>query len=218
MEDGQSQLERPDPATAAREAESARKATDSEGPPVVEALARAFYDDPVLSWFFPDDSRRRDQLKGFFALGRERIWSRHDLIYTTDSVAGAAVWLPPGEWRVGLLEQLRLTPGLISAIGLRDVPRALRGFNLMESRHPHERHYYLPVVGVDPAWQGRGIGTALLRPMLDRCDREGMPAYLEATSPRNRACYERNGFRVRGEFNFPKGPPLALMWREPGGA
>jgi GNAT superfamily N-acetyltransferase len=208
----------PDPATAAREAESVRTATESEGPRVVEALARAFYDDPVLSWFFPDDSRRARQLEKFFALARERIWARHDLIYTTKAVAGAAVWLPPEEWRVGLLEQLRLTPSLISAIGLRDVPRALRGFNLMESRHPHEPHYYLPVVGVDPRWQGRGIGTALLRPMLERCDREGMPAYLEATSPRNRACYERNGFRVTDEFNFPNGPPLALMWREPGGA
>ena len=204
-----------DPARAAGEAQSVRRATDADTPRLLEALARAFYDDPVLSWFFPDDDRRLGQIEGFFGMALDRIWSPHDLIYTTDAVIGAAIWLPPDQWRVSILEQLRMTRPTIAAIGLRDLPRALRGFNLMESKHPHERHYYLPIVGVDPDWQGRGLGTALLRPMLDRCDAEAMPAYLEATSPRNRGCYERVGFSATGEFYFPKGPPMVPMWRQP---
>lgn len=192
------------------------KATGPEHPGVVAALARAFFDDPVTKWYFPDDSRRLRQHERLLAFIGEKVWFEHDLTYTTDGGIGAAVWIPPDHWRVGIPEQLRMTPGLMSRIGLRDFPRALRGFNLMESHHPHEPpHYYLPEIGVVPEWQGKGIGTALLRPMLERCDREGVPAYLEATSARNRACYERNGFEVTGEFRYPNGPSQWPMWREP---
>ena len=205
-----------DPARAAKEAASVHKATGSEHPGVVAALARAFFDDPATKWYFPDDSRRLGQLERTWAFIGERDWFKHDVTYTTDGGIGAAVWIPPDHWRIGIPDQLRMTPGLISRIGLRDFPRALRGFNLMESNHPHEPpHYYLPQIGVVREWQGKGIGTALLRPMLERCDREAVPAYLEATSARNRACYERNGFKVTGEFRYPNGPNQWSMWREP---
>ena len=128
---------------------------------------------------------------------------------------GGALWLPPGKWHLSLLGQIRMLPGLMRATGLRDFPRVMRALSLMESNHPHELHYYLPIIGVVPSWQGKGLGTALLRPMLERCDRERMPAYLEASSPRNRSCYERNGFVATGEIRMPDGPPIWPMWREP---
>jgi GNAT superfamily N-acetyltransferase len=205
----------PNPAQAAEEGSSVRKASEPELPRVVSVLARAFYDDPVSSWFFRDDSRRMGQLERTFAFFGSKLWFSHELTYTTEGVVGAAVWVPPEQWHVGVLDQLRMLPGFVSSVGLRDLPRGLRGFNLMESKHPHDRHYYLPVVGVDSTWQGKGIGTALLEPMLERCDREGVAAYLEATAPRNRTCYERVGFEVVEEVTFPKGPPMWTMRREP---
>jgi ribosomal protein S18 acetylase RimI-like enzyme len=96
---------------------------------------------------------------------------------------------------------------------------ALRARLRMEGRHPRKPpHWYLAVMGVDPQWQGRGIGSKLMRPALETLDAEGMPAYLEASTPRSRALYERHGFAVTGEFNLPSGgPPLWQMWREPAG-
>lgn len=208
---------RPDPAQAAGEGGSVRRAGEDERSRVAVVLARAFYSDPVLSWFFHDDLRRMGQLERTFGYLGSKVWFPHDLTYTTEGVVGAAVWVPPDRWRVGLLDQLRMMPGFVSSVGFRDLSRALRGFNLMESKHPRDRHYYLPLVGVQPAWQGKGIGSALLQPILERCDREGVAAYLEATAPKNRACYERAGFEVVDEFSFHNGPPMWPMRREPRG-
>jgi GNAT superfamily N-acetyltransferase len=194
-----------------------RRARDDEVDGMVDAMAHAFYDDPVFNFIMPDDSRRLGQLERGFGLWADRIWLEHEETFTTESAVGGCFWVPPGEWHLSIPRQLAMTPAMISALGLRDLPRLLRTLSMMEAKHPGEDHFYLPVIGVAPEWQGKGIGTALLRPMLERCDREGMPAYLEASSERNKACYERNGFKLRGEpLQVPGGgPPLWPMWREP---
>jgi GNAT superfamily N-acetyltransferase len=66
-----------------------------------------------------------------------------------------------------------------------------------------------------PAAQGHGIGSALTAPVLERADRAGAPAYLEATSARNKALYERHGFRASAPISATGGPPLWPMWRDP---
>ena len=206
------------PAQAHEQARSVRLARVDEHDAVASALADAFYDDPVMSWVSPDDSRRLDQLRRLFAFFGQRVWFRHELSFTTEGIVGAAVWMPPGAWHLGFLRELLLMPGMLRRAGLRDFPRLMRLLNLFESHHPHEPHHYLPVIGVTPGWQGKGLGTALLRPMLERCDEEGMPAYLEATSARNRTCYERNGFEATDELVLPDGPPAWTMWRRPSGS
>jgi hypothetical protein len=57
-----------------------------------------------------------------------------------------------------------------------------------------------------------------MRPVLERCDRERLPAYLEASSSRSAACYERSGFAIQEEARIPGGPTILLMWRPPGPA
>ena len=203
------------PAAAAEEATTVRKATEEDVPALCRALARAFYEDPVASWFMPRDSRRLRQLERAFEMGIRKIYLPQGACYTTAGVTGGALWNPPGAWRVPMGRQLGLLPSMARVYG-RDTLRAFRGFDHVAREHPDEHpHWYLPFVGVDPDWQGRGLGTALLRPVLERCDEDGVPAYLESSTARNRACYLRQGFEDLGILRFPDGPPMTKMWREP---
>jgi GNAT superfamily N-acetyltransferase len=192
-----------------------RKASADDVPALARSLALAFFEDPAFAWLLPDASDRLQRAERGFAFYLRKVYLPHEECYTTDGVAGGALWLPPGTWHLGPLAQLRLLPGMIAATGSR-LRQILRATATIESNHPTAAHYYLPFVGLEPAMQGRGIGTALMRPILERCDREGLPAYLEASSPRNRACYLRQGFEVTEEFTFPNGgPPSWRMWRAP---
>jgi ribosomal protein S18 acetylase RimI-like enzyme len=86
----------------------------------------------------------------------------------------------------------------------------------IEQAHPRQPHWYLAVLGTDPLHQGRGIGTALMAPVLERCDEEGLPAFLESSKESNVPYYERFGFRVERELKLGKGAPSVWpMWREP---
>src|SRR5438270_5188562 len=190
-----------------------RKCTAADLTDVVEGVARSFYEDPIFRWILPDDARRLSQLERGFALFARRVWFPQDETYTTDRLIGGAFWMPPDTWHLSLLRQLLLLPAM-TVFARGDLPRLLRALNAIEAKHPHDPHYYLPVVGILPEWQGRGFGSALMRPILERCDRERLPAYLEASSPRNRALYERHGFEVVEEMRLANAsPPLWRMWR-----
>jgi ribosomal protein S18 acetylase RimI-like enzyme len=189
--------------------------SETDVPRLSQALARAFHNDPVMSWIYPDGSRRLQRLERGFALYLRKISLRHDACYAIDGLLGGALWMPPGTWRLDVLEQLWLLPAIARVAG-RNLPRLFRIVDAMESKHPDDPHYYLAAIGIEPEWQGRGFGSALLRPVLERCDGEGLPAYLEASTWRSRALYERNDFELVQELNFAEdAPPLWLMWREP---
>jgi GNAT superfamily N-acetyltransferase len=204
-----------DIATAAQETRTVHKGRADDVPRMAAALAAAFEDDPAATWVVPDDAQRRRLLERAFALFLDRIWLAQDECYTTENGVGAAIWELPGQWKLGVVQQLRLLPPLALTYR-RFTPRLGRTITALESNHPAQPHYYLPFVGVAPEWQGRGLGAALIKPVLERCDRERLPAYLEASAPRNRDLYERHGFAVTEEFRLGKGsPPLWRMWREP---
>src|SRR4051812_10561631 len=188
-----------------------RAAARDDATQLAAALAAAFYDDPVFRWFSPDDQRRGARLPGFFDVFVDAYLS-HAETYTDDAVSGAALWAAPGTDPLGAepvyVERLEAIAGI-------DAPRLFEIVELLEAHAPQQRHYHLQFLAVRPERQGTGLGGALMAPGLDRCDRDGVPAYLEATSDRNRALYERHGFRTLGDIPLPGGPALWRMWREP---
>jgi len=195
-------------------ADKVRKAAPEDLPEISTALSRAFFDDPLFAWAVQDDERRQRLLPEFFALFA-RAFLRHDQTYTTaGEVVAAALWAPPGRVPVSGEDAEELGRRIEELAGP-DAPRFLGVNKLFDDHHPHGSYWYLQFLGVAPAWQGQGIGPALMAPVLERCDREGVRAYLDATSERNRRLYERYGFEAAGEFAPPGGPPLWPMWREP---
>jgi len=188
-----------------------RKAEPSELPEVARLLARAFYDDPAMSWVFPRDDRRFAQTERFWAT-RLRYLSPQDQVYVTDDLTAAGVWALPGQWEVSWRETAEMGRQMLTP----RLPMLLAGLLRLERSHPHEPDsFYLPVLGTDPARQGQGLGTALMQPVMEICDREGVPAYLESSKERNIDFYSRFGFRVLEEVKLPRGPKMWPMWRDP---
>jgi ribosomal protein S18 acetylase RimI-like enzyme len=190
-----------------------RKASEADVPAVASVLARAFHDDPVFSWGYPDGDERRARLPGIFSAFAEAL-APHDETYVAGDVTGAALWVPPGREPVGGEHAATFEERLAAAAG----PGADRLFEVMQlvdDHHPNGSFYFLFFLGVVPADQGRGLGSALLEGALRRCDREGARAYLDATSPDNKRLYERHGFRAGAGYAPAGGPPLWPMWREP---
>lgn len=187
-----------------------RKVAASDVHTLADSLANAFFDDPIFCWLLPDDASRRARLRRFYLIELRHVALRRGYAWTTDELAGAAITTPPGAWRVPLRRMLQQ-----SALFRANLPKAARLLPAVEARHMREPHYYFPCIGVAPAAQGHGLGTILMRPTLDRCDMEATPAYLEASSERSAALYERLGFEIIGEIRVADSPPLRLMLRTP---
>jgi GNAT superfamily N-acetyltransferase len=192
-----------------------REVTSADVPALARTLAEAFYVDPVMRWMLPDDAQRRRQADRWFALLLRETYLPSRACYTTDGVLGGALWMPPGKSHPTASAQLVLLRRMAPIVE-RDLPRLLGALSFIGSRRPHPPHYYLAFLGVQPESQGKGIGTSLLRPILERCDHDRTPAYLEATSARNSELYSRNGFALIEELAYPNGGPRTWrMWREP---
>jgi ribosomal protein S18 acetylase RimI-like enzyme len=192
-----------------------RKATSDDVQKLGDVLGRAFDDDPIFRAILPDDAQRRRALPILF-----REWTRllhlpHDTAWTTNDLAGGALWSPPGHWKIGLFDEAKMAPKMVGALGTR-VLASLRVLFAIESRHPKDRpHHYLRALGCEPSRQGRGIGSCLLRPMLERCDAQHEAAYLESSKEKNLSFYRRHGFEVVDEVVTHLGPRVWLMWRDP---
>jgi ribosomal protein S18 acetylase RimI-like enzyme len=192
-----------------------RKATMADVDRLSAALASAFDDDPVFAFLFPQKNRAKTY-KAFFARELAKHHLPHDECWTVDALNGAALWAPPGQWRQSNLDTLKSVPGFVRLLGPA-LPRAFRALLQVEAAHPPGDHYYLAVLGTEKAAQGKGVGSSVLAPVLDKCDEQGIGAYLESSKEQNIAFYSRHGFEVTRELPLlgGKGPSVWLMWREP---
>lgn len=180
-----------------------------------EVMARSFDDDPIWMWICQDATKRRAHVGSLFGeLIRPQVLASNG--YTTADEGGVAVWAPPGEWKGTFGRTLRCAVPAVRSMGLGHVWSRLGMQSHLERIHPTEPHWYLEFLATDPPMQGKGVGTAVLQPVLDECDRTGVPAFLESSKESNLAYYARFGFVVTNQVDLPGGcPPMWQMWRDP---
>jgi ribosomal protein S18 acetylase RimI-like enzyme len=192
-----------------------RRANRADIPELAATLARAFGDDPIAEWACRPDSLRQAMLERFHAT-RVRQLLAHEEVWISAGRTSAALWAPPKRWRLTPLEDAELGRGMLHPRLVWRLPLIAGGLYGIERKHPSAPpHWYLAVLGTDPDFQGQGLGSAVLAPVLERCDSDGVAAYLESSKERNIDFYARHGFRLTGEFRLPRGPRVWPMWREP---
>jgi GNAT superfamily N-acetyltransferase len=183
--------------TGASATGSPRMATAADGPLVTRILVDAFHDDPMWgSWAFPDPHTRQQGRVAVFGLLVEGAM-RYPWVWLAADDAATAVWIPPGGSELSPAQEQQIDSVLLFA----------------EAR-PTEPHYYLTLLGTDPAHHGRGVGQRLLAANLGQVVAAGAPAYLEAGDELV-PLYERFGFRTLKRFALTDGPTVNGMWREP---
>ncbi len=185
-----------------------RPLRSSDVPAAAEVIADAFADDPFWAWLFPGADRALIVRSWIRQLHVAYMPKGHS--YVNDDVTGAALWAPPGKWRLSRRQELRLAPSYLRLLGPQRMRTASRAFAVIEGGHPDESHWYLSVLGVTPSSQRSGVGRSLIEPMLTRADADGLPASLETFKPDNVPYYERFGFEVTKEDDIPGGGPH--MW------
>lgn len=176
---------------------------------VVDALVLAFSRDPIARYAFPGPTQHRAGFRSV-VLGMGGGALDHRSAFATEGFGGVALWLPPG---VGI-DEAAMGEGMERYVPAERQETMAAMMEEMGRLHPDEPHWYLPLIGVDPAHQGRGLGSVLLRHALARVDRDGLPAYLESTNPANVSLYERHGFAVIGKIQRGDAPPMFPMLRE----
>lgn len=182
---------------------------------VAQTLAEAFVDDPVKMFLVGAEREVPVAASLPFFRTFTRIQMGHGHVYRTAGTEAAAIWAPPDEWKIPVRTVVRHTPTFLRLYGLRLVQN-LAVLDRLERAHPHAPHYYLEFIGTRPSDQGRGFGTALIAPMIERCDAEGVGAYLESSKQSNVAYNARFGFEVAQELQHPRGGPRQwLMWQDP---
>jgi len=170
-------------------------------------LARAFHNDPLYVVVMPNEDRRATALLWLF----DRVVHYallYGQVYVTPALEGVACWLPPGQCKLTLPRLVRsglhATPFRMGWTAYRRFDACMSYSDRLHERHAPESHWYLWAIGVDPPHQGKGIGSKLLAPILERADAERTACYLETGTEGNVRFYEKHGFKVVGEGQAPR--------------
>lgn len=198
-----------------------RRATPADAKRVIDCLAAAFANDPVMSWIGRRDAKRDQGRRAMFSFLVGKIGLPGGQLWTADDYSAAALWVPPerADLKLPWWEELMLFPTIVSFTSLSGLGRVDAFRKAAEAHHPKTKpHFYLMTIGVDPRFQGQGLGSALLEANLATIDAKGLPSYLESSNEKNVPLYRRHGYQVINEFRpTPDAPPLWGMWREVNG-
>ncbi len=181
----------------------------SDASKAVAALTSGFIADPLVRWIYPEAHSYLESFPKLLHIFGAAAFE-DGTVYAADDHSGVALWLAPGK-----TPDEEAAGALIEESVRAEIREDLYGMlEQMESYHPDETPcWYLPFIGVDVARQGRGLGSALMKHALDRCDEEGIQAYLESSNPANISLYERHGFQVMGRIDAGTAPPVHPMLR-----
>ena len=189
------------------------RARPGDAAQIGDITADAFRDDPFNLWLF----RNFAGIEALFHAQARRIYVPRGFSYRLGDDA-ACMWMLPGSRsEPSLADYAAIGWTTLLRCGPAAVRRALRTGGAMERQHPHYPHAYLFSIGVRRAAQGKGLGRKVIAPVLDACDRAGLPAYLENSNPANTGFYSSCGFAPAGDPIHPEpdSPPLIPMVREP---
>ncbi|MDQ4015959.1 MAG: GNAT family N-acetyltransferase [Thermoproteota archaeon] len=186
-------------------------ASASDEASTIDVLVRAFSEDPVAQWIWPDSQQYQMYFPSFVRVFGGKAFT-YGSAYYVDGYAAVALWLPP---------DVLPDDDMLSSIFQRSVSEqsqkdVFRVFDQMGRYHPSEPHWYLPLMGVDPLKQGKGLGSELMKHALVQCDQDNKPAYLESSNPRNIPFYERYGFELLSTIQIGTSPHIFPMLRRPG--
>jgi ribosomal protein S18 acetylase RimI-like enzyme len=187
-------------------------------PAAIAATSRAFWPDPLFGFFSRDDLQQHLMLPHFMGAMMKDALAHGEVgvVRQGNRIAGTVSWVPPDGMPQSTSRQLRIAAATARSLLVgRNRIMGLRLLDKMQKAHPHEPHWYLALLGVDPAFQGRGFGGDLLRPKLALCDEQGLPVFLETQKPENLPFYGRFGFRVLDEISVSGSPTIWQMWRDP---
>ncbi len=177
-------------------------------------LARAFHDDPWMSWMFQEPKFRPILAEAWMKVEVQcaRNMNSSWLSLENDTVVAGSIWAPPGKdlHEGNVFRQLWY---LVLGANPGRADKLLQGLSKIGEMHPKEPHYYLNTVGVEPERVGQGHGGDIIRHTLDHVDQQKKPCYLESSSERNIPLYERLGFKIIHEIEIPDGPTMWSMWR-----
>jgi GNAT superfamily N-acetyltransferase len=176
----------------------------------ISTLTLAFASDPVVRWVFQDAHVYATLFPRIIEAFAGPAFEQ-GTAFSLQGYAAVALWLPPGVGSDDATMSALIDEGAADSAR----PDVDGFFGQMGESHPSFEHWYLPLAGVDPPAQGHGLGSTLLRHALEGCDRDGLPAYLEATSPRSRDLYARHGFAEIGVIQQGGSPPMWPMLRQP---
>lgn len=190
-----------------------REARPGETAAVADVLSDAFVDEGGLNyWLRQGQAKERARREFFDAAVADAVHPERDLwvAESNGGILGGAIWLAPGRkaYDFTFLKQVTMTPLMLRIAGIGGMRRGFALAEKLSRYHPHEPHAHLAFLGVAPAGQGQGVGSAILKSTLAPLDAARITAYLETTTPRNVALYQRHGFDVTGELALPS----LVMW------